>query len=173
MISISAGVALLGIKFGAYFVTGSTTIFADALEGVVNVTTSVFAFYALTLAHRPADDDHPYGHGKVEFFSAGFEGGMILLAGAVATAKAGDMLLRRQSLHMDQLGFGLILMVIALRYARDEIGWLSRSAGDPDRVRRDAVLVAYPELAVQGWRGFALNREIDALATRLQGALLT
>jgi cation diffusion facilitator family transporter len=114
LISICAGVLMLGIKFGAYFLTGSTAIFADALEGVVNVTTSIFATYALTLAHRPADQDHPYGHGKIEFFSAGFEGGMILLAAGVAIAKAGDMLLRHQSLRMDRLGFGLVLMVIAL-----------------------------------------------------------
>jgi hypothetical protein len=64
------------------------------------------------------------------------------------------------------------LLVSALRYAHDEIGWASRS-NDPDQARREAVLVAYPELADQGWRSFALNREIDALATRLQGALLT
>jgi cation diffusion facilitator family transporter len=114
LISICAGFLMLGIKFGAYFLTGSTAIFADALEGVVNVTTSIFATYALTLAHRPADLDHPYGHGKIEFFSAGFEGGMILLAAGVAIAKAGEMVLRHQSLRMDRLGFGLVLMVIAL-----------------------------------------------------------
>jgi hypothetical protein len=65
------------------------------------------------------------------------------------------------------------LLVSALRYAHDEIGWASHSAGDADQARRGAVLVAYPELADQGWRSFALNREIEALATRLQGALLT
>jgi cation diffusion facilitator family transporter len=114
IVSICAGVLLLGIKFGAYFLTGSTAIFADALEGVVNVTTAVFATYALTLAHRPADQDHPYGHGKIEFFSAGFEGGLILLAAGVAIAKAGEVLFRHQFLRMDRLAFGLILMVIAL-----------------------------------------------------------
>jgi cation diffusion facilitator family transporter len=113
-ISICAGVLMLGIKFGAYFLTGSTAIFADALEGLVNVTTSMFAAYALTLAHRPADQDHPYGHGKIEFFSAGFEGGLILLAAGVAIAKAGEVLFRQQFLRMDRLGLGLVLMLIAL-----------------------------------------------------------
>jgi cation diffusion facilitator family transporter len=127
IISICAGVLLLGIKFGAYFLTGSTAIFADALEGMVNVTTSIFATYALTLAHRPADKDHPYGHGKIEFFSAGFEGGMILLAAGVAIAKAGDMLIHNQSLRMDRLGFGLVLMVIALVVNAAVGGYLIRT----------------------------------------------
>jgi cation diffusion facilitator family transporter len=127
LISICAGVLMLGIKFGAYFLTGSTAIFADALEGVVNVTSSIVATYALTLAHRPADQDHPYGHGKIEFFSAGFEGGMILLAAAMAIAKAGDKLLRHQSLRLDRLRFGLILMVIALLVNAMVGGYLIRT----------------------------------------------
>jgi cation diffusion facilitator family transporter len=113
-ISICVGVILLGVKFGAYFLTSSSAIFADALEGIVNVTASVFAAYALILAHRPADREHPYGHGKIEFFSAGLEGGMILLAAFVAVAKAGDGLLRHQQLRVGELPLGLTLMSIAL-----------------------------------------------------------
>jgi cation diffusion facilitator family transporter len=114
VLSLATGVALLGIKFCAYFLTGSTAIFADALEGVVNVTASGFAMYALVLAHRPADPEHPYGHGKIEFFSAGFEGGMILLAAVLAIAKAIDTLIRHQHLHVDELGPGLVLLGIAM-----------------------------------------------------------
>src|SRR5436309_2209740 len=78
--STLVGVALLVIKFTAYFVTGSAAIFSDAMESIVNVLASAFAVYALYYAHRPADREHPYGHGKIEFMSAGFEGGMILVA---------------------------------------------------------------------------------------------
>jgi cation diffusion facilitator family transporter len=114
LISIGVGLILLLVKFGAYFLTDSTAIFADALEGIVNVTASFFAAYALITAHRPADREHPYGHGKIEFFSAGLEGGMIMLAAFVAIAKAGDVLLRHQQLHTGELGRGLVLMTIAL-----------------------------------------------------------
>lgn len=114
VLSLGTGIVLLGIKFAAYFLTGSTAIFADALEGIVNVTASAFAMYALVLAHRPADPEHPYGHGKIEFFSAGLEGGMILLAAVVGVSKAIDTLIRHQKLLTTQLGTGLLLMTIAL-----------------------------------------------------------
>src|SRR5437764_11213672 len=105
---------LLTIKFGAYYLTGSNAIFADALEGIVNVAAAGFAGYALMLAHQPADADHPYGHGKIEFLSAGFEGGMILLAAALAIGKALDTLLRGSPLRVEALGIGLLLMLVAL-----------------------------------------------------------
>jgi cation diffusion facilitator family transporter len=114
VLSLGVGILLLGIKFCAYFLTGSTAIFADALEGIVNVTASGFAMYALVLAHRPPDPEHPYGHGKIEFFSAGLEGGMILLAAVVAIIKAIDSLFRGQTLRMSELGPGLMLMSVAL-----------------------------------------------------------
>ncbi len=112
--SIVLGAVLLLMKFGAYFLTGSTAVFADALESIVNVAAASFALYALNLAHRPADKDHPYGHGKVEFISAGFEGGMILLAAAIALTRAVDNLLRPHSLHTSQLTLGVLLMALAL-----------------------------------------------------------
>ena len=113
LISLGVGLALLLVKFAAYFVTGSTAIFADALEGIVNVIGSGFALYALVLAHRPADPEHPYGHGKIEFFSAGLEGGMILLAAAVSAAKAVETLLRHGHVRQAELGKGLLLLGIA------------------------------------------------------------
>src|SRR4051812_8650029 len=75
VLSVVIGISLLGLKFAAYFLTGSAAIFSDALESIVNVVASLFAAYSLALAHTPADVEHPYGHGKVEFLSAGFEGG--------------------------------------------------------------------------------------------------
>ena len=80
MTSVIVSLGLLAIKFIAYYLTGSAAIFSDAIESIVNVIASLFAVYSLVLAHQPADAQHPYGHGKVEFMSAGFEGGMILLA---------------------------------------------------------------------------------------------
>lgn len=112
-ISIGVGCALLGLKFTAYFITGSAAIFSDALESIVNVLASSFALFALHLAHRPADDDHPYGHGKVEFMSAGFEGGLILVAALVIALKTLDTLLFRQ-IQVEQLDLGLGLVAVAM-----------------------------------------------------------
>ncbi|GAB3696064.1 cation diffusion facilitator family transporter [Spirosoma flavus] len=82
-ISLGLSIVLLILKFTAYFLTYSTAILSDAVESIVNVIASGFAFYSIYLAGQPADQNHPYGHGKIEFLSSGFEGAMILSAGLV------------------------------------------------------------------------------------------
>jgi cation diffusion facilitator family transporter len=108
------GIALLAIKFTAYFLTGSAAIFSDAMESIVNVAAGGFALYSVYLAHRPADADHPYGHGKIEFLSAGFEGGMIFAAAIVMAVKAVDTLRFHQQVRMERLGTGALLMAVAM-----------------------------------------------------------
>src|SRR6266849_9820074 len=71
---------LLAVKFLAYQLTGSAAVLSDALESIVNVIASSFALFSVTLSARPPDASHPYGHGRVEFFSAGFEGALIMVA---------------------------------------------------------------------------------------------
>jgi len=75
-------------KFGAYFLTHSNAILTDAAESIVNVLASAFAFYSIYLATLPKDENHPYGHGKVEFFSAFLEGSLIGIAGVVIIFKS-------------------------------------------------------------------------------------
>ncbi len=75
-------------KFGAYLLTSSTFILTDAAESVVNVIASSFAFFSIYLSAQPRDANHPYGHGKVEFFSVFIEGALILVAGAAIIIKA-------------------------------------------------------------------------------------
>jgi len=82
VISLVVGTALLGTKYVAYLLTGSAAVFSDALESIVNVVAAVFALGSLIFAGRPADRDHPYGHGKMEYFSAAFEGGLIAFSRA-------------------------------------------------------------------------------------------
>jgi cation diffusion facilitator family transporter len=83
--AVVISVTLSAVKFFAWYLTDSSAVFSDALESLVNVVASGVALYAIALAHEPADDSHPYGHGKVEFLSATFEGGMMFAAaGAVA-----------------------------------------------------------------------------------------
>src|SRR4026209_298317 len=94
-ISLAVSVGLLAAKFQAYRLTGSTAILSDALESIVNVVAAGFAIAALLFAHRPADRNHPYGHGKMEFLSAAFEGGLIAFAAVLIIYEAGPGLVHR------------------------------------------------------------------------------
>jgi len=80
VISVLVGLGMFGMKITAYFITGSAAILSDAMESVVHVLATSFAFYSVLLSARPADESHPYGHGRIEFFSAGIEGLLIVLA---------------------------------------------------------------------------------------------
>ena len=108
-LSVFIALALLAVKFLAYYLTGSAAIFSDAMESIVNVLASLFAAYALLLAHQPADAQHPYGHGKIEFMSAGFEGGMILLAAIMIIARAIGALVSGDEVRALDTGLMLIL----------------------------------------------------------------
>jgi len=79
-LSLSVGLLMFVMKVGAYLLTDSAAILSDAAESVVHVAAVIFAAYSLRLSYRPADDTHLYGHAKISFFSAGFEGAMIILA---------------------------------------------------------------------------------------------
>ena len=81
--SFVLSILLMGLKFFTYFLTGSKAILTDAVESIVNVVASGFAFYSIYLSSIPKDDNHPYGHGKIEFFSAGLEGALIMIAGVI------------------------------------------------------------------------------------------
>ena len=80
-ITLAMSIVLMGIKFTGYFLTHSVAILSDALESLINVTAGAFALYSISFAAMPKDADHPYGHGKIENLSAGFEGALIFLAG--------------------------------------------------------------------------------------------
>ena len=80
LLSLVVSLVLLAAKYQAYRMTGSTAILSDALESIVNVVAAVFALGGIAFAAQPADRNHPYGHGKIEFFSAAFEGGLIAFA---------------------------------------------------------------------------------------------
>src|SRR5437764_14659946 len=94
-ISVVVAILLMLIKFVAYYQTRSAAIFSDALESIVNVVASMVAAWSLFLAHQPADAQHPYGHGKVEFLSAAFEAGMTLLAPLVIVQRAIEEMIQR------------------------------------------------------------------------------
>ncbi len=107
VLSVAIGLVLMGVKFFAYYITGSSTIFSDAMESIVNVAAGTFALYSLILSSKPRDREHPYGHGKIEFISAGIEGTLIILAGIGILYTAIEGLISGRVLH--QLDTGLYL----------------------------------------------------------------
>jgi cation diffusion facilitator family transporter len=106
-LAIVVGVVVLGLKVVAAWMTGSSALKSDALESVVNVLSACFALGAVLWSNRPADRDHPYGHGKIEFFSASFVGGLITLAAVVIVLEAAQALWFGPQLK--QLGLGLVI----------------------------------------------------------------
>ncbi|RAV98815.1 cation diffusion facilitator family transporter [Pseudochryseolinea flava] len=109
---IVAGVSilLLVVKIGAYYLTNSVAILTDAMEGIVNIIAGFVGLYSLYLSAKPRDEDHPYGHGKIEFISAALEGSMILVAGAIIFYHAIKNLF--YPAEMQQLDVGMILICI-------------------------------------------------------------
>jgi cation diffusion facilitator family transporter len=109
---LMASVLILIIKFVAYFLTQSNAILTDALESIINVVAGAFGVFALYLSQLPKDENHPYGHGKIEFVSAAMEGTLIIVAGGAMILHAGQSLV--SGAHtVQQLDWGLVLIFIA------------------------------------------------------------
>ncbi|MGD8313999.1 MAG: cation diffusion facilitator family transporter [Syntrophobacterales bacterium] len=109
ILAISIGSLLMTVKFIAYFLTDSTAILSDALESIINVVASGFALYSIYVSNRPPDASHPYGHGKIEYFSVGFEGALIILAAVAILYKAIPAFIIERPLA--QLNVGIILLL--------------------------------------------------------------
>ena len=110
-LSIIAAIVTISLKAGAYWLTNSVGLLSDALESLVNLVAAGVAMAMISIASRPPDDDHAYGHDKAEYFSSGVEGGLILLA-------AGSIVLTSSQRLMDphpieQPTIGIVISVIA------------------------------------------------------------
>lgn len=106
-LSLGAAVLMLGGKLWAWQITGSAAIFSDAAESVIHFLAIGFAAFSLWYQQQPPDRTHPYGHGKIEYFSAGFEGSLILMAAGVIAYAAIEDLIRGPEL--EQLDLGLLI----------------------------------------------------------------
>ncbi|MCZ2128250.1 MAG: cation diffusion facilitator family transporter [Anaerolineales bacterium] len=106
-ISIAAAALTIALKALAYLLTGSVGLLSDALESIVNLIGALMALAMLTVAARPADDDHAYGHSKAEYFSSGVEGTLILVAAASIIWSSVSRLIHPQPL--EKIGLGLIV----------------------------------------------------------------
>ncbi len=105
--SVAVAVVTIALKTGAWWLTGSVGLLADALESVVNLTSALFALWMVAIAERPADAAHPYGHHKAEYFASGFEGMLIVIAAAVIAWTAWPRLWAPQPLTRVDWGLGL------------------------------------------------------------------
>jgi cation diffusion facilitator family transporter len=110
-LSIAAAAATMGLKTAAYLFTGSVGLLSDALESGVNLAGALMALAMLSIAARPADEDHAFGHGKAEYFSSGVEGALILVAAvSIAIAAVGRLITPKP---LEQVGLGLAVSFAA------------------------------------------------------------
>jgi cation diffusion facilitator family transporter len=135
-LSIVAAIVTIGLKSGAYLVTGSVGLLSDAAESVVNLVAAVVALIALRVAAKPADEKHQFGHGKAEYFSAAIEGVMIFIAAAVILFSAAQRFLHPAPL--ESIGVGLAISALASA-VNGAVGVLLLRAG---RVHRSVTLSA-------------------------------
>lgn len=110
-ISLFASVVVLTLKGYAWTQTHSAAILSDALESIVNVVTALVALFVISYVSQPADEEHPYGHGKAEYFSAAFEGGLIFFAAIMIIFEGVRALVAGSAIH--EIESGLFIVVIA------------------------------------------------------------
>ncbi|AFY92984.1 cation diffusion facilitator family transporter [Chamaesiphon minutus] len=125
-LSIGAALMTIALKTGAYFLTGSVGLLSDALESGINLVAALAAFWALSFAATPADEDHPFGHNKAEYFSSGLESILIFIAAIGIAVVAVGRLSSPQPL--EQLGVGLFLTLVATAI-NGGVAWILLRAG--------------------------------------------
>lgn len=109
MASVVVAIVTIVLKTLAWYVTDSVGLLSDAMESLVNLASAIFGLVMVTIATRPADEDHPYGHHKAEYFSSGFEGVLIIAAALGIIWAAGHRIFDPQPI--EQLGWGLALSI--------------------------------------------------------------
>ncbi len=129
-LSIAAAVVTIALKSGAYLLTGSVGLLSDAAESLVNLVAAVVALIALHAAALPADDNHNFGHGKAEYFSAGIEGLMIFVAAGVILVSSVERFLHPAALESVGLGLAISTVATGVNWA---IGLLLIRAGKAHR----------------------------------------
>ena len=106
-LSIAAAVVTIALKFGAFLITSSVGLLSDALESLVNLAAAVMALAMITVAARPPDEEHAYGHSKAEYFASSFEGALIILAAASIAYSSGVRLLHPVPVRDPWIGIGI------------------------------------------------------------------
>jgi len=161
--SLVVACAVLAGKLAVYVITGSVAVYADALESIVNVAAAILLVASLRIASQPADRQHRYGHGKIEYFSAGIEGGLIVVAATLIAIEAIGDLVRGAQLNPSMDGLALLVVVSGFNWA---LAWhlirVGRRTGSPalvadgvhvrtDVVTSAAVVVGLLAVRLTGW----------------------
>jgi cation diffusion facilitator family transporter len=161
--SVAVAVLTIALKTAAWYVSGSVGLLADAMESVVNLASAMFGLAMVTIAKRPADDDHPYGHHKAEYFSSAFEGALIIGAAAAIIWTAVPRL--RAPEPLQQIGWGLALSVVSTVFNGVLAGVMLRCAREHRSIALEAdgkhlitdvwtsvgVVVGLIAVAMTGW----------------------
>ena len=109
-LSVIAAIATISLKTSAYILTGSVGLLSDAIESIVNLVGALMALAMLTIAARPADEEHAFGHSKAEYFSSGVEGGLIVIAAISIAYTAVERLINPQPIEKVGLGLGVSIL---------------------------------------------------------------
>lgn len=123
LLSILAAASTIGLKAGAWWLTDSVGYLSDALESFVNLAGAVFALLMVWYSRIPADADHPFGHGKAEYFSAAFEGAMIFVASLAILAVAGERFMNPKPLAHLGIGTALSIAASVINFAVAQVLW--------------------------------------------------
>lgn len=145
-LSVAAAVITLSLKFGAWWLTGSVGLLSDAVESVINLAAALVAVWALTLASRPADAEHAYGHSKAEYFASATESLLILVAAAGIAATAWNRLFHLHPLERIWFGLGISVVAAAINGAVALILWRTGR-----RVRSIALVADAQHLLTDVW----------------------
>src|SRR4051812_24155906 len=176
LLSIAAALVTIGLKGAAYALTNSAGLLSDALESGVNLLAAVVAYASLAYANRPADQEHTYGHEKIEFFSSGIEGILVAVAGVGSIAYGVRALV--SPVPLESLGLGIALSVVAsvinlgvglmlLRVGRAHGSIILEADGH--HLMSD-VLTSAGVLAGLGFVALTGVRELDAVVAMVVGA---
>jgi cation diffusion facilitator family transporter len=161
MMSLVVGFAVLALKLLAYYYTGSLALYSDALESIVNIATAAMALIAIRISAKPADKEHPFGHHKVEYFSAVLEGVMIILAAVLIVRAAYDGLIAPKPFNASVEGFAANLLASALNG-----GWCFVLITRGRRLRS-------PAIEADGWHLFTdVVSSVGVIAGLLLGLVL-
>ncbi|HXU45816.1 MAG TPA: cation diffusion facilitator family transporter, partial [Thermoanaerobaculia bacterium] len=163
-LSIAAAVATIALKSAAYLLTGSVGLLSDAIESLVNLCSAIVALVMLTIAARPADERHLYGHSKAEYFSSGAEGALILIAAASILVAAIRRFVHPRAIEQVGIGLAVSAVAAAINFA---VAWRLRAAArehnsitleaDSQHLMTDVwtsagVIAAVGLVAATGWR---------------------
>lgn len=157
-LAIAASIVVIGLKAVAWRVTGSVGLMSDAIESIINLVAAVVALIALRIAAMPPDDNHHYGHAKVEYFSAMIEAGMIFVAAVAIIIAAIERLLNPQP--VGALGLGVAVSVVA-SVVNGVVAWILIRAG---RTYRSITLKADGKhLLTDVWTSFGVIVGVTAV----------